>query len=109
MRSELGNRRPSDEGRPSFVLGRGERDVLALMCEKGRELVSVWREKRRVCYGDVKWVWKDGEVVRVGGELEECVLGVLMELLGLGLVGNSGKSVFICGLACIGLNLKDSG
>jgi hypothetical protein len=97
------------DGRPGFVLGRGERDVLVLMEEKGRELIGVWREKKVVHRGDVKRVWKDEEVVRVAGQLEECVLGVLMEMMGLGLVGNGGKSVFVCGLACLGLNLKDGG
>ena len=48
-------------------------------------------------------------MVKVRGQLEECVLGVLMEMMGLGLVGNGGKSVFVCGLACLGLNLKDGG
>ena len=28
-------------GRPGFVLGRGKRDVLVLIEEKGRELISV--------------------------------------------------------------------
>ena len=46
-------------------------------------------------------------VVKVRGQLEECVLGVLIEMMGLGLVGNGRKSVFICRLACLGLNLKD--
>jgi hypothetical protein len=97
------------DGGLGFVLSCGERDVLVLMEEKGRELIGVWREKKVVYRGDVKRVWKDEEVVRVGGQLEECVLGVLMEMMGLGLMGNGGKSVFLCGSACLGLNLKDGG
>lgn len=95
--------------RPGFVLGRGERDVLVLIEEKGKELVKVQRKKKGMYSRDGKRGQKDKEVVRVGGELEEYVLGVQIELLGVGLVGNGRKSVFVCRLACLGLNLKDGG
>lgn len=92
--------------RPGFILGRGEREVLSMLEVKAKELVEVQKEKRVQYSRDMSKVQKDGEVKRVGGELEGCVLDVLLEMIGIGLQGDSRKSVFIYRLACLGLNLK---
>lgn len=104
MRSENGG--VVFEGRPGFVLGSGEREVLEMMEMKGEELMKMWKEKKARFGGVVKDVWKDEEVKRVVGELEECVLDVWVEMLGIEMRGNRGKSVFVCSMACLGLNLR---
>jgi len=64
------------EGRPDFVLGLKEKEVLTILDMRVRELMGVRRERKRRFGLKGKDVWKDEEVKKIVVEVKECLLDV---------------------------------